>query len=305
MSKKQSKHLERIAVALEDQNRLPRGRDSSTPDRKDMLPIMGRIRVALQVSDNKSNRARAGRRSFPIMGYVGPNGGGKSLAMVQDTLPSMSSGRTVLSTVRLLLPGTDVDHPSYVPFTSFDQLLEVEHCDVLMDEVVGIAGSREASRLDVRVQNILVQLRRRDVVLRWSAPSWARADKIIREVTQSVTECRGYYQARAGVDDNGERRLWAPKRLFAFRTYDTMEFDEWTAGKRERADPQISEWFLGPGSTAFAAYDTMDSVQMVAAPNPEGTCDTCGGIIPAASKRRCQCGSTRSHRPAETYSDAL
>ena len=48
------------------------------------------------------SRARDARRGLPIHAYVGPNGGGKSLAMVNDTIPSLDAGRPVLSTVRLI-----------------------------------------------------------------------------------------------------------------------------------------------------------------------------------------------------------
>jgi hypothetical protein len=220
----------------------------------------------MYVSEAKSERARQVRRSFPIMSYVGPNGGGKSACMVNDTLPSLRAGRTVLSTVRLIDPATGENFPSYVKFESWDQLLDLRDADILMDEMVGIANSRGAMSLDQRVQNILVQLRRRNVVLRWSAPNWARADKIVREVTQAVTECRGMYPdkrlVRAG--ENDAVQLWAPKRLFVWKTYDTIGFEEWSAGKRDKLDATVKERYYGPGSEVFKAYDTLDAVSMVA-----------------------------------------
>ncbi len=269
--------LERIAAAVES-NTPARTRDTSRVPRGERLPIMARLILFLGASEKASNRARAVRRSFPIRGYVGPNGGGKSLAMVQDVLPSLDRGRTVLSTVRLL-DHRGRPHPAYVPFTDFSQLLDAEHCDVLMDEIVGIANSRDGNKLPSPVQNLLVQLRRRDITLSWSAPNWARADKIIREVTQAVTECRGYYPGKAGAaeTDSGVR-LWAPNRVFKFRTFDTTEFEEWTVGKREKMKPLAGEWFKGPGSRAFAAYDTLDAVNMVSG----GSDDTC----PYCDKRK-------------------
>jgi hypothetical protein len=191
--------------------------------------------------------------------------------MVHDILPSLDAGRTVLSTVRLL-DGAGNPHPGYIPFTDFGQLLDAEHCDVLMDEIVGIANSRDGAKLPSPVQNLLVQLRRRDITLSWSAPNWARADKIIREVTQAVTECRGFYPGRAvGADTASGVRLWAPKRVFKFQTFDTAEFEEWTSGKRDKMRPLAAQWFKGPDSRAFASYDTLDSVSMVSG----GADDTC------------------------------
>lgn len=279
----------RIATALETQTSIRR-RDTSRPLDDERLPLGARLRLWLGTTATSERVARDRRRSYPIIGYVGPNGGGKSLAMVHDTLPSLQRGRRVLSTVRLLDRETGKPHPLYVPFTDFDQLLEARNCDVLMDEVVGIASSRESAKLPAPVQNILVQLRRRDVVLRWTAPNWARADKIIREVTQAVVECRGYFPGRPQAVDGSTLRLWAPKRVFSFSLFDTMDFEEWTAGKRDKLEPLSRQWFKGPGSDAFHSYDTMDAVSMVAYADADQQCSNCG------HRRRvqyCGCDSTR------------
>lgn len=276
----EKRSLDAIATAVAQGTAAERNTALPTSKETDDRPGF-RLRAAryFNVSDKRSARAIAVRRSSPIHAYVGPNGGGKSACMVRDTLPSLKAGRRVVSTVTLIDPRTGHSWPNYERFTDWDQLLEARDCDVLMDEMVGIASSRESMRLDQRVQNVLVQLRRRNVVLRWSAPNWARADKIVREVTQAVTECRGSYPdrrlVRAGEQDAVQ--LWAPKRLFVFRTYDTTDFEEWSAGKREKADPITREWVYGPGSEMFAAYNTLDAVSMVSGITPEGRCDVCGG----------------------------
>ncbi|MCD7101736.1 hypothetical protein [Pseudoclavibacter sp. 13-3] len=194
--------------------------------------------------------------------------------MIRDTLPSLAAGRRVLSTVRLL-DDQGNDHPSYERFEDWPQLLQAEHCDVLMDEVTGIASSREASALPTEVANFLVQLRRRDVQLRWTAPNWARADKIIREVTQAVTDCRGLFGVR---QTGGNVGLWSQKRLFWFRTYDAAQFEEFTLSSRQSVKPLQHELFWGPGSPAFAAYDTMDAVSIVGQQVTKGICLECGGV---------------------------
>lgn len=281
----EKKSLDAIAAAITQKESA--GRNSArvnARDERDRPGFMLRGARFLNVREGRSREAIAARRSYPIHAYVGPNGGGKSAAMVRDTLDSLKAGRRVVSTVTLLNPETGEPWPNYERFTDWDQLLEARDCDVLMDEMVGIASSRESMRLDQRVQNVLVQLRRRNVVLRWSAPNWARADKIVREVTQAVTECRGSFSdkrlVRAGEKDAVQ--LWAPKRLFVFRTYDTIDFEEWTAGKREKAKPMAREWVYGPGSEMFRAYNTLDAVSMVSGITPEGRCDICGGrkVVP-------------------------
>lgn len=268
------------------------------------LPWTARLTLWFGGGTGKVTEGTICRRSFPITAYVGPNGGGKTLAMVVDTLPTLAGEvwvcdnpkhahtqrgettgvRRVLSTVPFFDPDESWDgdrwerptHALYDPFTSFDQLLTAEHCDVIMDEVVNVASSREAARLDVRLQGILVQLRKRDVVLRWSAPNWARADKIIREVTQLVVECRGFYSDRRGVGGTVGLAMWAPKRVFKFSCFKMTEFEEWSAGKRDKLEPENSHWFRGVGSRAFASYDTLAAVEVVEQLTPDGVCPHCG-----------------------------
>lgn len=232
----------------------------------------------LRNKDSGRNR----RRGASIHAYVGANGSGKSLAMVHDTLPSLEAGRTVLSTVRLLDAETGLEHPSYVRLTDWSQLLEAEHADVLFDEVVGIANSRDGMGMPVQIANLLVQLRRRDLVLRWTAPAWARADRIIRECTQAVTVCHGYMSKR---EKNAER-LWAPKRLFKWSTFSAIDFDDADTSSLQRKPKSNTAWFRGPGSLAFASYDTLDQVERVGEVLDSGRCVHCGGRrqIP-----RCSC----------------
>lgn len=277
------------------------------------MSIDGLARFLFPVSE----RARARRRSLPIHAYVGPNGSGKSASAVWDSLPSLDVGRTVLSTVRLLdwrnpRPCDDetctspdhathrAAHPAYVPLTEWHQLLDAERCDVIMDEVTGVASSRESSGMPAAVANLLVQLRRRDVVMRWTAPAWSRADKIIRETSQAVTYCRGYLAVESGDAD----RMWRQRRLFRWTTYDAAEFEEFTAGKREQLRPEIGQWFWGPGSDVFDAYDTMDAVATIGHVLDTGRCATCGGRRTAPA---CTCedhAARRRRRPSVPDSPA-
>lgn len=254
----------------------------------------------------QSPASRRLRRAWPIHAYVGANGSGKSAGAVWDTLPTLEQGRPVLSTVRLLdygdprpCPGCDLPgcerghaaaHPLWVPFRDWTQLLDAEHCDVIMDEVTGVASSRESQSMPSVVANFLVQLRRRDVVLRWTAPNWARADKIIRECTQAVTYCRGLMPTTA-VDDDGDR-MWRHRRLFRWKTYDAADFDEFTEGKRTDVKPHVSDWHWGPGSPAFAAYDTLDAVMSIGTVTDGGRCVACGG-----RRRVAECSCPDYHKP--------
>lgn len=238
---------------------------------------------------------RQRRRGVPIHAYVGENGGGKSLAMVHDTLPSLDAGRHVLSTVKLLDSDTGQAHSCYEPLTEWHQLLHAEHCDVLMDEIVGIAGSRESQGMPVQIANLLVQLRRRDVVLRWTAPAWARADKIIRETTQAVTVCRGFLakMPEPDPDSEDEQRLWKQRRLFKWRTFDAANYEQFTLGTLERVGAMQVSWFWGPSSRAFASYDTLDAVEQIGHVMDSGRCAVCGG---RRRVQECSCPDYQAER---------
>lgn len=286
----------------------------------------------------RDNWGRAAwRRSFGIHAYTGSNGGGKSLCMIHDTIPSLEAGRPVLSTVRLLdyerprpCPGGaacddpathrvervrtrlvpadpddpdaplvrlveptgiydvhDAAHPLYVRLHDYRQLLDWRNGDIVLDEVTGVASSRESHGMPAAVANLLVQLRRRDVLLRWSTPRFARADKIIREVTTAVTDCAGTLAVYRS--DEAGSRMWRDRRLFHWWTYDDVaEFDEWSQGKADDAEPVVKQRFWRPGSVTETAYDTLDPVSSLGAANEYGLCLDCGG---KRVQHRCECGS--------------
>ena len=173
-------------------------------------------------------------------------------------------------------------HPLWVPFREWSQLLEAEKCDVLMDEVTGVASSRESNGMPAAVANTLVQMRRADVTVLWTAPSWARADKIIRECSQAVTYCVGFCAKRSGDAD----RVWRNRRLARWRTYDAQLFEDFTVGKREQLSAMCQQWKWLPRSGIFDAYDSFDSVLSIGTVSDFGTCLRCGG-----TRRRpaCRC----------------
>lgn len=166
-------------------------------------------------------------------------------------------------------------HPLWIPLTDWQQVLDARGLDLLLDEVTGAASSRESHSLPSAIANRLVQLRRNDVVVRWSAPAWARADKIIRECSQSVTYCTGHMPKR--VADEAGQRMWRNRRLFRWKTYDADAFEDFTVGKREELPALVRDWHWGPSSPSFSAYDTFDSVLTVGTVTESGTCYRCGG----------------------------
>lgn len=212
--------------------------------------------------------------------------------MMHDTRLSMDLGRDILSTVRVLDPRTGEPYANYEPFTRWEQLLEARSCDVLMDEILGVAASTSGQSLPLEVQLLLNQLRRRDVLLRWTAPAWSRCNIVLREVTQAVTVCRGYMPKFEASGDGS--RLWGMNRLFRWTTYDAIEFTTWSDSKEGTLKGKANAWLWRPGSWAEASYDTFDSVDNV--DSGEGYCFRCGGMRPKIKRPACSCSHGEGDR---------
>jgi hypothetical protein len=250
------------------------------------------------------------RRSVPIRGFVGANGSGKSLTAAGDLRPSLEIGRPVMSAVRLLdwtkgpgdecvnplcdvlghgVPGSGhvPSHPAWIPLRHLVQLLEFEGGDIFLDEVGALVSSRESASMPVQIATLLQQLRKRDLTLTWTAPAWARADKILREVTQLATVCHGFGTRR--VPD----RMWTQRRYIHAVSYHAADLDDFeiarTAGTSNSANKprkQCSEWYRVRGSSGASAYDTFEEVPSIGFSSLSGVCVQCGG---RRSAPRCSC----------------
>lgn len=241
------------------------------------------------------------RREAEIQAYVGLNGHGKTLCMIRDTLPTLAGiewdcqqpdhahtakginhgVRHVLSTVRIYDPITKEPHPLFIPLESLDQLADFEHGDLLLDEIVGVAHSRDSGSLPAQIHLKLQQLRKADVTVRWSAPDYSRADKIIRECTKAVTLCEG------GMPDRTRETLWKPNRYFEFHTYAGKDFDEFSAKRAQKLDPLAKEYFWAPRSPwVLDSYDSLESVFQITAVDDHGLCMGCGGL---RRRQECSC----------------
>ncbi|WP_147107535.1 hypothetical protein [Nesterenkonia populi] len=226
------------------------------------------------------------RRSVPIMGYIGLNGQGKTLAMVRDTLPSLMMGRRILSTVTILDPDTGQPHPLFEPFVSWDQLHDFRDGDVLLDEVTGAMDSGDSLPKDIR--RLLPQMRRRNVMIRWTGIDWDNSNKRLRQVTQAVARCKGLMKNHKVIRQQMQAHpdvapMWAPNRLFVVNTFDAQAI---TSGQQAGAMDEDRkhgrkarilnrEIYWGPRSPGFQCYDTGAEVAQITA-----DCPTCGGKIP-------------------------
>jgi hypothetical protein len=190
--------------------------------------------------------------------------------------------RTVYSTLTLLNAATGDPHPLWRPLRSFVTLADVEHADVILDEVTGIASARAHQSLPAQIENLIMQLRRRDVRMIWTTPDYSAADVRLRQVTQGVVYCKGLSRVSSGI----KGRVWKDSRLFRWSLYDAQEFDEFTAGKRERTKPLSTQFVWRPGHLLERSYNTLASVQTIGHVSEGGMCMSCGG---RRSAPKCSC----------------
>jgi hypothetical protein len=249
------------------------------------------------LQDRINAKARMYRRSSPIRAYLGSgNGSGKSMMMVYDIIPSLEQGREVLSTVRLLdyknprpcddptcsfpgHPDHQAAHPNWVPLISYEQLLNAKDTCILLDEVTGVVNSREYNKLPAAIANKLVQLRRDNCTLSWTATNWSRCDVIVRELTQTATLVLPLLKKRVKPKENEPLQLWRSGQLFYARTFDAALLDEFDARGADLGSmkPKAHQLFYRPWGYATKAYDTMDAVLSLGDATDLGTCITCGG----------------------------
>lgn len=239
------------------------------------------------------------RAGATVAAYVGGNGSGKSLAMVHDTLRTLAgvewsccipdhlhtqvgvfSGlREVWATTRLFNAEGEV-HDLFRPLTRWQDLAMVEHADVLLDEVAGVASSRQGQSLPPQLVNLFLQLRRREIVMRYTSPNWARADVVLREVTRLVTVCRGIMGVRV------EGSAWPRNRLFRWSSYDAVDWEEASMNRIKAAKPLCRSWYWRPGREAESAYRSGEQVFSMNHVDASGLCVDCGGT---RSRQRCRC----------------
>lgn len=266
----------------------------------------------------QGTKGRMFRRGKAIRAYVGINGSGKTTCAVWDLLPDLDAGRPVLSTARLLdwrnprpceetacdwpgHPEHGQAHPAWLPFTEWHQLIGgggypvFRDGSVLLDEVAGVASSRESGSLPFQVARDLQQLRKRRVSLSYTAPSFSRTEKIIRECTRAIVHAKGTLSVRS--DDEATDTAWRRNRLTRWRTYDGEAFDAFSNAAitddrdhRQSMRPKAvhAEFFWIPGSPPAQAFDTFDQVLSLGWANESGMCLECGG---RRSVPRCSCGS--------------
>lgn len=225
------------------------------------------------------------RRSAPIIGYCGLNGHGKTFSMVRDALLGLALGYRVLSTVNILDPESGNPHPNFELFRSWSQLHNVRSTEILLDEVTGIMDARD-SGMPKHVRRMLPQQRRENNRVSWTGIDWDNSDRRLRQLTWAMVRCRGHFPTKPARRTDGMTDavpMWAPNRFFVLTTFDAQRMTQSDDSqqitedkdRKRRARVLSREFVRGPGSLAFACYNTLDSVAQV-----DNSCPVCGGRVP-------------------------
>jgi hypothetical protein len=243
----------------------------------------------------------------PIQAFVGSNGSGKTYGAVhQLVLPAWGMGQKVVSNLRLYPDRVGFDSALFEPLVSWVQLVDLEDCVLLLDEISSVLPSRQASTVPPDLMRRIGQMRKKSVRLVWTAPAWARCDVALREVTQVVTLSRSrvadhyrrvpdtaswrYPQGRPERGERGRRRRtpsgWEPRCWFTWSEYDARELDDFTYSTATKARPKRVRNHWRPFHKTGLAYDTGEDVGLLDHLLVSGVCLGCGGrrVQPA-----CQC----------------
>lgn len=261
---------------------------------------------------------------FPIKAFVGPNGHGKTLALVHTSVvPAWQQGRVVVANMELDPTVAGFDADLYLPLGRWQQLVTLGTCAMdpacapgscehsstrglpallVLDDISAAFPSRQSQSMPPQVLRVLNQLRKTDVVCAWSGPAWDRADVSLRQVTQSVTLCQGMvpdrfereptlrrFPAKAKSDEGEALRAnpeWRPNRLFRFRTYEAMSYEDFTLAKSEKVRPLSTRWLWRSRHVAAQCYGTLDQVLMLDHLDDVGSCMECGGT---RARAKCRC----------------
>lgn len=258
------------------------GGTAGARERTVVLPVPATGGLLDPASKSLRTRGILKRRSAPIMGYIGLNGQGKTFTMVRDTLLSLAHGRRVLSTVTILDPSTGEPHPLFERFTSWEQLHDFRGGDVLLDEITGIMDARD-SGMPKHVRRLLPQMRRANVMVRWTGIDFDNTDRRLRQLSQAIVRCRGHFPNRDLLRGDGAKdavSMWAPNRGFMLTTFDAQTMTQSSdsqlltedSQKKRRARVLNREFVWGPRELAFQCYNTLDAVSAV-----DNSCRICGG----------------------------
>lgn len=122
-----------------------------------------------------------------VKAVTGLNGAGKSALAVSMLRRAAGRGFKIAANVK-------VDGAEYV--TDYEQLLNLKHCLLLLDDVTAVASSRSYASMTPEALLFFQTLRHSDISVIWTAPTFDRADIALRSVTREWTDVRALVTRR-------------------------------------------------------------------------------------------------------------
>ena len=165
----------------------------------------------------------------PITAYLGVNGSGKTLSAIAFGLRDLErKGRPLITNVS----GLRVDHYLVDSVEALPDLMRdvaVRHrsprtgnpigMNIVLDEAGAMFSSRDQGSSKKAFEKTCQQLRKYRARLLWTAPTFARGEKIMREVTFMAVLCSPLYQVSV-VDDP-----WPSTRIAMQKSFNVARLD--------------------------------------------------------------------------------
>lgn len=195
-----------------------------------------------------------------IRAITGLNGAGKSALAVSELLKAQKKGYKTASNVK-------VDGAVHV--RDYDHLMSLRNTLVLLDDVSAVASSRNYAALTPEAVLFFQTLRHHDISLIWTAPSFDRADVLLRSVTREWTDVRVLFARHR------EGSLWK-STVMAYTLSGTPKADPLSDGGYKIEDGWLS---LFRPSKVHQNYDSFADLDLFTPERFPTRCRDCGAVL--------------------------
>jgi hypothetical protein len=165
----------------------------------------------------------------PITAYLGVNGSGKSLSAIAFAISDFErKGRPLLTNmVGLSVEHFHISEVAQLPDLMRDLALDYRSpktggplgMNIVLDEAGAMFSSRDAGPQKKAFEKTVQQLRKYRARLLWTAPTFSRADKILREVTFTAILCQSL--RKKSIPDDP----WPSTRVILQKSFDVSRLD--------------------------------------------------------------------------------
>ena len=195
-----------------------------------------------------------------IRAITGLNGAGKSALAVKMLLAAQKKGFTTASNVKV---------NGAVHVRDYEHLMSLRNCLLLLDDVSAVASSRNYAALTPEAVLFFQTLRHHDVSLIWTAPTFDRADVLLRSITREWTDVRPLLSTRRAGS------LWKSTRI-AYTLTGSPKTDPLSDGGYKILNPWLD--FFRP-STVHQEYDSFADLDLFTPEKFPTRCRDCGAVL--------------------------